>query len=107
MGFVLTSGQVIGAKSMASLGHMPTPRPIGEDTVVDSPSEHRNEGEVAPPKEGVWAAKTNLFSAQVENVPFPLRCFMLLTAYFVLLKGAKFIYALTYSFTVMGKTKPF
>lgn len=37
----------------------PSLRPVGEDTVVDSPSEHRNEGEVAPPKEGVSAAKTN------------------------------------------------
>lgn len=62
--------------------------PIGEDTVVDSPSEHRNEGEVATPKEGVSAAKTNSFRAQVENVPFPIRCFMLITAYFVLFKGA-------------------
>lgn len=81
--------------------------PVGEDTVVDSPSEHRNEGEVAPPKEGVSADKTNLLSAQVESVPFPIRCFMLKTAYFVLFKGANFIYSLIYSFTVMGKTKPF
>lgn len=42
-----------------------------KDTVVDSPSDHRNEGEVALSNEGVSAEKTNLFSAQVESTPFP------------------------------------
>lgn len=109
LGLVLTSGQVIGSKGHGQPGSHAHPSlwPVGEDIVVDSPSEHRNEGEVAPPKEGVSADKTNLFSAQVESVPFPIRCFMLKTAYFVLFKGANFIYSLIYSFTVMGKTKPF
>ena len=73
--------------------------------MVDSPSDHRNEGEVVPPKEGVSADKTNLFSTQVENTPFPIRCPMFKTAYFVSFKGRSFIYLLIYSFTVTGENK--
>ena len=46
---------------------------MGKDTVIDSPSDHRNEGEVMPPKDGLSADKTNSFSTQVEKTPFSHR----------------------------------
>ena len=54
-----------------SLDHMPTLWSMGKDTVIDSLLDHRNEGEVMPPKEGLSAQDQLIQHTNRKDTIFP------------------------------------